>query len=209
MPAAVAAILIAITLSSGICFGQTPTPPVEPKPQPIEQVIRQLKLLSRRVPLGRTKLQQQDGLEELRRQIVNELDGIPVEYDLRIKSIDWRGGTAILKTTAPVPPGRPAGHHGYQLQASPSQPLSIPLEREQAMALNPRSPLTITGKLRFVEGRWGNVAHPPKSQCVCLMKHPLHIHGFYGAFLVEEYIIEIGGKFLYRSFTADTAKTAR
>ncbi len=184
-------IIVAVLLATqAASAGETPTA-AEPITMPVELFFKEMQLLARRVPVGNTKLDQEDSLAKLREEIHVKFDGVILEYKVRIASIDWRNDVVSIKTQSPIRKYKPSARMPFNI--STTQPLAIPMSRDEAGSLQTRKLLVFRGTLTFLDGKWGAVGRPPKSQAVFWIRSEYYktVQSI-GTFITEDYSIAIG-----------------
>ena len=171
-------------------------PETNPKVMPVEKFFKEMQLLARRVPVGKTKFEKEDSLAELRKAIHETFDDVIVEYDVRITSVDWKNGMASIKTQPAIDKYKPSRRLPFKITALPL--LVIPMSRAEAVALPTRKPLVFQGLLSLREGglRWNS--RPPKSQSIFWVRHEDYKHVLsIGTFFTEDYSVRIGKDLIF------------
>ncbi|TWU23209.1 hypothetical protein Pla52o_27450 [Novipirellula galeiformis] len=187
---------IAATFTMTFAIADEPGNGDAPVVMPVEMFFKEMQLLARRVPVGKTKLEQEDSLATLREQIHAKFDDVVLEYRVRIKGVTWKDGLATIQTSSPIHKHKPSARFPFHI--SPTQPLAIPMSREDATELQTRKPLTFRGKLSFQDGKWGIVGRPPKSQSVFYVKSEDYKQIVsIGTFVTEDYAILIGDEEIF------------
>lgn len=162
----------------------------------VELFVKEMQLLARRNQPGKTKLEQEDTLSKLLHTIHDEFDGVEIEYDVMIVSVDWRSGMATIRTASPVPRYKPSRQLPFNITTT--QPLSISMTREEAAAINSRKPLKFRGKLKFLDGKWGVVGRPPESQSLFWIRSEDYKQVIsIGTFIAEDYAVWVGDDELF------------
>ncbi len=181
-----------ILLDANAVKADEPLLSVEPVVMPVELFFKEMQLLARRVPVGNTKLEQEDSLSKLREEIHAKFDGVILEYDARVESVDWRNDMATIRTLSPIRKYKPSARLPFNL-TNQFQPLSLPLSRDDTSSLNTRKPLKLRGTLKFIDGGWGLVAKPPISQSVFVVRSENYKQVIsIGTFITEDYSITLG-----------------
>ncbi|WP_442511666.1 hypothetical protein SH528x_003375 [Novipirellula sp. SH528] len=181
----------------GLLFGcnatraEEPSASDEPVVMPVEIFFKEMQLLARRVPVGTTKLEQEDSLKKLREEIHAKFDGVILQYDARIESVDWRNDLATIKTQSPIRKYKPSAKLPFNITTT--QPIAIPMSREEAGALQTRKPLVFRGTLSFQDGKWGAVGRPPASQSIFWIRSENYKKVIsIGTFITEDYSVSLG-----------------
>lgn len=188
---AIYSVVIWLLLVSNTARADEPSASAEPVVMPVELFFKEMQLLARRVPVGNTKLEQEDSLEKLREEIHTKFDGVILEFDTRIESVDWRNDLATIRTQSPIRKYNPSARLPFNL-TNQFQPLAIPLSREATSSLNTRKPLKMRAKLKFIDGG-GVVAKPPTSQSVFVVRSENYKQVIsVGTFITEDYSIFLG-----------------
>lgn len=185
-------IIIAKSLSfTNVATGEDEMPAVEARVIPVERFFKEMQLLARRVPVGNTKLDQEDSLKTLRLKIHEEFDGAILEYAARVDAIDWSNEMATFKTLSPISAYKPSAALPFKI--TKTQSLSIPLSRSATAGVNTRKPLKFRGKLLFVDGKYGSIGRPPATQSVFSIQNSQY-KGIVsiGTFITDNYSISIG-----------------
>ncbi len=163
---------------------------------PVELFFKEMQLLARRVPVGNTKLEKEDSLKKLQEEIHAKFDGTILEFDARIKSVDWRNDMATIATHSPMSKYKPSARLPFLI--TPRQPIVIPMSREEVGALQTRKPLVFRGTLSFKKGVYGAVGRPPVSQSLLLVRSESYKHVFsIGTFITEDYSVSLGNDELF------------
>jgi hypothetical protein len=185
-------VIFGLLLGGNITRADEPSASADPVVMPVEMFFKEMQLLARRVPVGSTKLEQEDSLKKLREEIHAKFDGVILQYDTRIESVDWQNDLAIIKTQSPIRKYTPSARLPFNL-TNQYQPIGIPLSREESKSLNARKPLILRGALKFIDGGLGLVAKPPVSQSVFVVRSENYKQVIsIGTFITEDYSISLG-----------------
>lgn len=172
-------------------FAEEPSELAEPKAIPVELFVKQMQLLARRNPVGTTKVQKGQSLEELRREVAAQFDGQLIEYEVRLTSVDWYDGMATLKTQNPIPNFKP--NRRLPFSFTMSQPLKIPMTREKAASLSMRTRLRFVGTLKLVSGVTVVHNQQPKLYSAFWVRHSEYRpFDTVGAFVSTDYSVFLG-----------------
>ena len=132
-----------------------------------------------------------DSLTKLREKIHAKFDGVTLQYDARIESVDWLNDLATIKTRSPIRKYKPSARLPFNITTT--QPIVIPMSREEAGGLQTRKPLVFRGTLSFQDGKYGAVGRPPTSQSIFWIRseHYKQVISI-GTFITEDYSVSLG-----------------
>ncbi|KAA1258020.1 hypothetical protein LF1_05110 [Rubripirellula obstinata] len=188
---AIVYVIFGLLLGGNTARADEPSASADPVVMPVELFFKEMQLLARRVPVGNTKLEQEDSLKKLREEIHAKFDGVILQYDARFESVDWRNDLATIKTRSPIRKYKPSSRLPFNITTT--QPLAIPASREEAGALQTRKPLVFRGTLCFQDGKWGAVGRPPKSQSIFWIRSENYKQVVsIGTFITEDYSVSLG-----------------
>ncbi|WP_146535207.1 hypothetical protein [Rubripirellula reticaptiva] len=166
----------------------------------VEVFVKEMQLLARRNPPGKSELERQDTLSNLRQAIHDAFDEVDLEFEVKIIGVDWKTGMGTFRTSSRVPSYKPSRKMPFKITST--QPLSIPMTREQAAQINTRKPLKVRGTLRFLDKQWGSVGRPPKSQLMFTIRSEDYKQvQSIGTFITEDYVVSVGDDELYAAQT--------
>lgn len=198
---AIAAVLLAAQSASS----DEPQTAAEPVTMSVELFFKEMQLLARRVPVGNTKLEQEDSLAKLRKEIHAKFDGVILEYKVRISSIDWRNEIATIKTQSPIRKYKPSRRMPFNITTT--QQLAIPMSRDEAGDLQTRKPLLFRGTLSFLDKKFGAVGRPPKTQSIFWIRNDNYKSvTSIGTFITEDYAVAIGDDEIFALHVEPEAK---
>jgi hypothetical protein len=155
----------------------------------VAKLLKDLQLLARRNPPGKTKLEMQDTLAVLRERIHDQFDGQVLEFSTRIINLDWSPEAATIQIQSPVPKHRPSKAMPFVLTAVPTH--VIPMSRETAMAISSRKPMRFRGRLKFIDHDFSSVRLPTRS-LFSVRSADYKLVATVGVFVTEDYSVSIG-----------------
>lgn len=180
-----------LLMTANVAAADEPAVSIEQRVMPVERFVKEMQLLSRRVPVGATKLEKSVSLEKLQQEIHDQFDGTLLEYEARIESVDWNHGMATIKARSPIRSHK--GSRPLPFTFTMFQPLKIPMTQEEAAKLPTRKPLLFRGTLNFLKGKTVVHGQQPKLYSVFWIRHseykPLNT---VGAFVTEDYSVSLG-----------------
>ncbi len=193
---AICSIIFGLLLGVNAARADEASTSAEPVLMTVELFFKEMQLLARRVPVGNTKLDQEDSLKKLREEIHAKFDGIILKYDARIESVEWKDDVARIKTSSPIRKYKPSARLPFKFTTT--QPIAIPMSRDIAGALQTRKPLVFRGTLSFLDGKWGAVGRPPASQSIFGLRSENYKQvSSIGAFITEDYSVAIGDEEIF------------
>ncbi len=189
-------VVLGVLISGNAATAVQPSASVEPVAMTVELFFKEMQLLARRVPVGQSKLEHEDSLKQLRTEIHGKFDGVILQYDARIESVEWRKDLATIKTQSPIRKYKPSASMPFNI--TPTQPIAIPMTREEAGALQTRKRLVFRGTLSFQDGKHGAVAQPPTSQSLFWIRNENYKQVVsIGTFITEDYSVFLGDEEIF------------
>ncbi|KAA5535693.1 hypothetical protein FYK55_28320 [Roseiconus nitratireducens] len=124
-----------------------------------EQFVKQMQLLARGNPPGRTSFDKEGSLASLKKTIHDEFDGTIIEFEVWISSVKWNSGTATIFTSSPIPRYKVTKRSPFTIRAT--MLFKVPMSRSEAAAIDTRKPIAFRGELAYKEPI--DVARSPQS----------------------------------------------
>ncbi|KLU02304.1 hypothetical protein RISK_005370 [Rhodopirellula islandica] len=193
---AMVSVIFGLLLGGNTARADEPSASADPVVMPVELFFKEMQLFARRVPVGNKKLEQEDSLKKLREEIHVKFDGVILQYDARIESVDWRNELATIKTHSPIRKYKPSARLPFNITTT--QPIVIPMSRGEAGALQTRKPLVFCGTLSFQDGKWGAVGRPPASQSIFWIRSENYKQVIsIGTFITKDYSVSLGDEEIF------------